>query len=134
FPRVAQGGAIAAVWHRHDHIRLKWILTRELASHLDAHFVNVAIINRAVRAREIDIFENAKSPALMLRKCLDASQPIFVDDDDFARLDIADELRMNQIKRAGFAGEHPRVTHLAAARGAEPICVAQSYQLLLRLD
>jgi hypothetical protein len=42
-----------------------------------------------------------------------------IDDDDFARLDVAHKLRVNQIQRAGFAGDHPGAVNLAEAQRAE---------------
>ena len=68
------------------------------------------------------------------RKGLDAAQAVLVDDDDLARLDVADELGVDQIQRAGFAGEHPGVVHLADAQRAEPMRIAHADQFVLGHD
>ena len=58
-------------------------------------------------------------------------QPVLVDDDDLARLDVADELGVDQIQRAGFAGEHPGVAQFADAQRPEPVRIAHADQFVL---
>ena len=59
---------------------------------------------------------------------------ILVDDDDFAGLDVADKFGVDQIERAGFAGEHPGITDFANAKRPETVRIAHADQFLLRHD
>ncbi len=134
FQRVAQRGAVAAVGHGHHHVGLDREFARELPAHLDAHLVDVAVGDGAVGPGEIDVFEDAERAALVLGKGLHAGQAVLVDDHDLARLDVADELGVDQVQGAGFAGQHPGVVELAEAQRAEPVRVAHADQLLLGHD
>ncbi len=126
--------ANAAVRHGNHKIGLHRVFARELAAHFLAHVIDAAPGNGAVRPREIDVFKNAEGAALVCGKRLQAGQPFFVDDDDFARLHVADELGLNLVEGHRFAGQHPRVVHAADAQRAEPERVARADQFLLRHD
>lgn len=134
FERVTERGAVAAVRHGDDDVGFNGVLAGELAAHFDADFVNVPIGNGAVRAREINVFENAEGAAFMFGKCLDAGEAFLVDDDDFAGFDVADEFGVDQIQRAGFAGEDPGIVNLADAQGAEAVGVTHANKFLLGHD
>ena len=110
------------------------MFARELAAHFLANFINAAAANHAVRPREIDVFKNAKRPALVFGKRLKADQTLFVDDDDFARLDIPDELGLNLVKRDRFAGQHIRAVQAADGQRAKPERIAGANQFLLGHD
>ena len=84
--------------------------------------------------REIDVFKNAERALFVFGKRLHAGQPLFVDDDDFARLHVADELRVNQIQRqVSLASTHAPFTRPSAQR-AKTERVARADQFLLRHD
>ncbi len=57
--------------------------------------------------------QNARRSTLNGKLRADA---VFVDDDDLAGLDFADEFRVDEIERARLAGEHPRAFELAERR------------------
>ena len=61
-------------------------------------------------------------------------QTILIDDDDFTRLDIANELGVNQIQRARFAGKHPRIIHATDAERAEAMRITHANKFVLRHD
>src|SRR3954462_7561986 len=131
FERVAQGRAIAAVRNGNYHIGRQRKFTRQLAPHLNANFVDVAIGNVAVRTGEIDVLKDAERAALVLGKSLDTGQAILVDRHDFAGLDITNELRMNEIKRAGFAGEDITIANPAQAQGTKAMRIPDPDELIL---
>ena len=56
---------------------------------------------------------------------------VFVDDDDFARLDLADELRVDEVERAGLAGEDVGAVELAERERAEAERIAHADDLAL---
>src|SRR5438093_1161594 len=132
--RIAQGGAVAAVGHGHDHVGGDGEFAGELAAHFDADFIDVAIGDGAVGPREIDVFEDAEGAAVVAGKGLDAIEAVLVDDDDFARLDIADELGVDEVEGAGFAGQDPGGSEPAQAQGAEAVRVAHTDEFLLGHD
>ncbi len=134
FLGIAQRRADAAVGHRDDEVRLHAMFARELAAHFLANFINAVAADHAVRPREIDVFKNAKRPALVFGKRLNADQTLFVDDDDFARFDITDELGLNLVKRDRFAGQHIRAIQAADGKRAKTERVADANQFLLGHD
>jgi len=83
---------------------------------------------------KIDVLKNAKCPPLLFRKGLDAAQAILVDDHNFARLDVADEFRLDQIKGARLARQHPGIPDLAEGQRPKSMRVAQADQLIFRHD
>ena len=111
------------------------MFARELAAHFLADFVDVVAVDDAVGPREIDVFKNAERALLVRGKRLDAGQPFFVDDDDFARLHVADEFGVNQIERGGLAGKHIRTVGRAAdGQRTETVRIAHADQFLFRHD
>ena len=67
-------------------------------------FADIDAADDAVRPREIDILEHAKRRLLIRERPLRA-QAVFVDDEHFAGLDLANELGVNEIERARFGSE-----------------------------
>ena len=114
FLGVTHRGTNAAVGHRNDEVGFDVVLARELATHFLPHVVNAVSVDDAVGTREINVFKNAERALLMLRPGLNAGDTFFVDDDDFARLNIADELRVNQIQRGRFARQNVSAVRRAA--------------------
>ena len=105
-----------------------------MAPHLDSHFIHIAIRNRAVRTGKVNVFEDAKGAAVLIRKRVQAGNAFLVDDDDFAGLDIAHEFRLNEIEGASLAGKHPGLTQLAQAQWPEPMRISDSNQFLFGHD
>ena len=82
------------------------MLAGEGATEVDADLGDVAALEVAVGPREIDELEDAKRVRLLgAFPRVDGADAVLVDDDDFARLDVADELGLDQVQRAGLAGE-----------------------------
>src|SRR6059036_76761 len=82
------------------------MLASEQAAENFAALVDGAAENDAVRAREIDMLENA---LLVLFRWgeMDRLDAAFGDADHFAGLDFAEVLRVEEIEGAGFAGDEP---------------------------
>ena len=70
----------------------------------------------------------------MLRKGLDAFEAVFVDDDNFTRLNVAHQFGVDQIQRAGFTGQHPGAIDFPNAQGTKPMGIAHADQFLLGHD
>jgi hypothetical protein len=122
------------VGHGHDNVGVDRMFARELAAHFHPRLIDVPVGDGAVGPGEIDIFENAERAARLLGKCLNAFQAVLVDDNDFARLDVADEPGVNQVERAGLAGEHPAVAHPANGQRSKSMGVAHADKFLFRHD
>ncbi|MGC3991103.1 MAG: hypothetical protein QM796_15765 [Chthoniobacteraceae bacterium] len=56
---------------------------------------------------------------------------VFIDDDDFAGLHLADELGVDEVEGAGLAGEHVGAIELAEAERAEAERIADADDLAL---
>src|SRR5215510_10231689 len=82
------------------------MLAREQAAQHFAALVNGAAEDDAVRAREVDMLENALLMWFRGRE-VDGLDPGFGDAHHFAGFDFADVLRVEKVKRAGFAGDEP---------------------------
>ncbi len=70
----------------------------------------------------------------MLGKGLDAAQAVFVNDDNLARFDVAYKIGVDEVERAGFAGQNVGIAQLADGERAEAVRVAHADQLALRQD
>ena len=77
-----------------------------------AHVVDVAALDRGIRPREIDIFEDAEARFLRLEResALDA---LGGDDHHLAGLQVAHEARADDVERAGLGGEDPGAVEIA---------------------
>src|SRR6266852_5944887 len=91
FERIADGRGHAGIGHGDDDIRIDGMLLREEASEHLAAFVHGAAKHNAVRAGEIDVFENALLK-LFLRREVDGLDSGFRDAHHFAGFDLADVL------------------------------------------
>ena len=129
---IAEGGAVAAVGHGDDDVGLDGKFAGELAAHVHADFIDVAVGDVAVRAGEIDVFKDAEGAALLFGKGLEALKALLVDDDNLAWLDVADKFGVDQVERAGFAGKDVGIAEFAYAEGAETEGVARANQFLFR--
>ena len=94
-------GVVAGVGHRHDDVGFDRKFARQLASHVRPHFADIHAADDAVRPREINVFEHAEGWLLRWERVLGA-QSVFIDDQDFARLDFPNELRVDQVEGACF--------------------------------
>src|ERR1700722_4101662 len=104
FQCVADGGGHAGIRNRHDDVGVNGMFAREKAAEGFAAFVDAATKNNAVRAREIDMLENALLHGLFRRE-VDGLDTRARDAHHFAGLDFADVLGVKQIERAGFGSD-----------------------------
>lgn len=84
----------------------------QLAAHALAHVIDGLAIYDAVRAGEIDIFEQTRTGGL-LTEGFEGGQAGFVDLDHFAMLNIAHEGGADHIKRTGLRGKNIGLAQLA---------------------
>jgi shikimate dehydrogenase len=120
FLAEAERGVVAGIGHGNDKIRLDRMKPGEFTAHVGPHRANVGAFEGAVGPREINVLENAEAEMLLADERLDGAKSLFVDDDDFARLDVADELRAgDDVEGARFAGEEPGVANFADAERPE---------------
>ena len=125
---VPDGGIQTGIRHADDHIRLNRMVKREEAARPDARLVDAAAVNDGIGTREINELEDAH--AVMARAGhLIGMNPLFVDDDDFARLNIAHERRADGIQRAALRRKHHIVADSAHAQRTEAMRVAAGNQL-----
>ena len=127
FLAEAERGVVAGVGHGDDEVGLDGVEAGQFAAHVRAHRADVDALERAVGPREIDVLEDAEAELVLRHEGLDRAQAVFVDDDDFARLDVADELRAgDDVEGAAFAREQPRAVDLADAERTEAERVAHA--------
>src|SRR5690606_22532699 len=86
----ANGSGRARIRNRHDDVGVNRVLAGEFNANLLAHRVDVAALDRGVRAGEVDVFEDAE-PRLLLLERVEALDSLAGDDHHLARLDVADE-------------------------------------------
>src|ERR1700690_1223611 len=91
FPGVAERGRHAGVRHRHHHVDLDMAFARELRAEGLADLVDRSSADDRIRAREIDVLEDAR-PRRLRRKRLVALRAALVKHDDLAWLDVAEIL------------------------------------------
>src|SRR5579871_3993631 len=79
-------------------------LAGQLRAEALAHLVDRAAMNDGVGPGEIDVFEDAR-PRRFRRERLVGMCALLVEDDDFAGLDVADELGADDVERAGLRAQ-----------------------------
>ena len=87
--------------------------------------------NERIGTRKVDVFEDAHRMFLR-RQRMRRTQTVFVDHDHFARLNVANIGRVDQIEGAGFRGDHPGVAQTAQRQRPKTTRVANRNQLLRR--
>ncbi|OQB89788.1 MAG: hypothetical protein BWX84_02254 [Verrucomicrobia bacterium ADurb.Bin118] len=97
------------------------MFTGQLPAHFHPGLMHVASRNGAVRPREIDVFKHAQRPGLWFWRNRHAVNALVIDDHDFARLDVAHELGVDEIEGTGLAGEHPGILHAAQGEWAKTV-------------
>ena len=118
--READRGADAGVGDRHDDVGVGRRFARQDAAELRAHLVDAAAEDVAVGPREVDVLEHAVRERLR-RERLDRPQPAVADDEQLARLDVADVGGANQVERAGLGTDDPGVAEPAERQRAEAV-------------
>ena len=104
---------------------------RELGADALARFIDADAVDHAVGPGEIDIFENAQ-PFMGAVEGPRRAQSFRAGDDHLAGLDVAQELRADDVERAAFRGDDPRLAELAQHQRPHAQGVAHSDQAFLR--
>src|SRR3954467_7929798 len=91
FRSVTERRRHAGIGHRNHDVGIHMALARQLAADALSRLIDTLALDHAVRSSEIDVFEDAEPPG-HLREGFEALHPARADHDDFARLDIADEV------------------------------------------
>ena len=130
FLGIAHGGAQAGFRDAHDHVSLHGALPVQTPAGLLAVRMDIAAVDVAVRTGEIDVFHRAH-PMLLDAGIPVGPDPLVVQADDFARIDVTDELRAHDLKGAGFAGDHPAVPEPAETQGLDAVLVAAGVDAVL---
>src|SRR6266481_9394851 len=112
FLGIADRGGYARIRDRHDDVRVDRIFASEFLSDALARFVNTPAFDDTVGAGEVDVLEDTE-PTVAPAEGLKALEPTGADDNDFARGDIADELRADDVESAGLRREDPGVAEPA---------------------
>src|SRR5262249_51787944 len=107
--------------------------SRQFPSHFCANLADVNPSDHAIRARKINVFEHAKSRPL-IREWPFRAQSVFVDDQYLARLDFADELRMDEIKSARLKSQDVSVMEFAQGKGTPAKRIAPPDQFAFTHD
>ena len=103
--RVADRGRGAGLRGGHHEVSVHRVLLREPAPHLHAGLVHRAAVDGGVRAREVHVLEDAPG-GRGLRETARA-QPVLVDRDELAGLDLAHQGGAHDVQRGGLGGHHP---------------------------
>ena len=120
----------AGIRHRNDHVGRRRRFAGEFGAGSFAHVIDAAAADDRIRPGEIDVFEDAR-PRRHRRKRLVRMRAVFVEDQDFAILDIADILRADDVERASFGGEDRTAVELAEHQRPNAERVARADQLLV---
>ena len=132
---VADRRGDARVRHRDDEVRRDRVLLRELLAERVAHLVDRLAEEHRVRPREVDVLEDAAAEARRGRLRREeplAAEPVAVDDDELAGLDLAHVLRLDEVERGGLAREHPAALEPAEHERAEAHRIARADERLGR--
>ena len=121
--RIAERRGCRAVGNGNHDIGIDGAFLRELLAHLAADLVAALFKDLGIRTAEVDVFENAVGEAVLVRKAF-GMEPVVRDGQEFARLDVADVIRAEQVEGAGFAGYAPCLAHAGDRKRAEAESVA----------
>ena len=101
-------------------------LEGEPAADLDPRLVDAATGDRGVGTGEVDVLEQA-ALGVGLGEALGA-QPVLVDGDELAGLDLADEGRTDDVEGGGLAGDDPAALEPAEHQRADALRVASGVE------
>lgn len=102
------------------------MLTGQAAAHFDARTVHCLAVDDAVGASQVDILEDTAS-GFFFGKAV-AAQAVFVDCDEFTRLDFADERSTHNVERSGFGCHNPAAVDFAKCQRTHTVTVARGIQ------
>ena len=115
---VTHGGGHAAIGNGDDDIGGNAAFDRELGADALARLIYRHALHHGIRPGEIDIFEDAEAFPQPGER-LETADALVVDDDDLARLHVADEVSADDVQRAGLARQHPAAGRAVAGDAAE---------------
>ena len=139
FGGVADGRRHAGIGHRHHQVGIGGTFARQQPAQIFARFLHRRGRTRCESGRdEIDVFEDALGERLLGRPEL-ARHAFRPDAHHFARLDVVQIDRADQIERAGFRREHvafaaARKIHFAHRQRAESVRIARHDDAVLRQE
>src|SRR5262249_15644582 len=128
-----EGAIVPRVRYRHDDIGIDRKFSCQFASHFHAHFSNVNAADHAIRPREINVFEHAERGP-RVREWSFRAHSVFIIDQHFAGFNLADELRMNQIKNARLGSQNIGVLRFAEGQWAPAKWIAHADQFAFTHD
>ena len=88
--------------------------------------LNTAARDGGIRSSEINVFEEAAFGVGFSKSF--RAHPLVINDDDFARFNLADERRTDDVERRGFTRQHPTALEPAEGKRADPLRVACAIQ------
>jgi hypothetical protein len=100
---IADGRVVAGIGKRHDKISFDPALPGQDLAHLLAALIDIDPEDIAVWPGKVDMLEDAEASALR-RPGKERAQPLTVDDQHFAGLNIPHICGLHQIERAGLRG------------------------------
>ena len=122
---VADGGVDSRIRHADHNIRRNRMLYSEICAGTRSRFMNGTAVYNRIGACEINILENAHFVRLFSAMICNAAYSVFIEYNNFARLDIAYQLRSHRVKRATFRSDNPiAFGGLAVAQGAKTVLVS----------
>ena len=133
FPAVADGGVEAGIRHADNEVRVHLMRPREHPAGVYARGAHRLPVDHGVRTREVDILENAELFIRLAAVLAAGSYAVFAENDDLARLNVADEFRADRGQRAAFGGDDvSAVRGLSEAERAEAVRIPGADKLLRR--
>ena len=126
----AERGVDARVGYRDHDIGLDRVESCQFPAHIDASLADGHAAQAAVRAREIDVLKDTKGLSAFGKGKLRAD-PLVIDHNDLARLDIANEGGTDQVEGASLGGEDPTIIQLAERERPEAARIAHADDFLL---
>src|SRR5215468_4105498 len=128
---VADGRRDAGIGHGHDYIGVRRAFPRQLFAHPVTALVDAAAEDYRIRAREIDMLEDAMCDPLRLER-VERLQAARIDYDDLSGFDVADVVRADQVEGACLRREYRGPVEFAQAERTKSARVAHGYDALGR--
>ncbi len=126
---VARRGRRAGLGDRHHQVGLDRELAGQLAAHLDPRGVHGLAGDGGVGAGEVDVLEHAALAGRLGEPV--GAQPVLVDRDQLAGLDLADHAGADGRQRGVLGGDHPAAVEPAEDQRADALRVARGVQGVL---
>src|SRR5215510_5243566 len=128
---VADGSRDAGIGHGHDDVGVRRAFPRQLFAHPVTALVDAAAEDYRIRAREIDMLEDAMRYPLRLER-VERMQAARIGYDDLSGFDVADVVSADQVEGAGLRREDRSPVEFAHTERAKSARVAHGYDALGR--